>query len=142
VSRRPIVKRHCHFLAVKVDLQDAIDRLPDNGELVERGLEQTPLRITADNRDQNNEAGMQRLRRVKLLEIARVVGNENKIAVARVAPTFQSFQPARPTCATCWASWPDSPGSGDQVDAEAFVDQKPHDTAMVSSFRRPRRTGC
>jgi maltose O-acetyltransferase len=26
--------------------------------------------------------------------------------------------------------------------AEAFVDQKPHDTAIVSSRRRPRRTGC
>jgi hypothetical protein len=34
-----------------------------------------------------------------------------------------------------------SPGDGDQVDAEAFVDQKPHDTAMVSSRRRPWRTG-
>jgi hypothetical protein len=34
------------------------------------------------------------------------------------------------------------PGDGDQVDAEAFVDQKPHDTAMVSSRRRRRRTGC
>ena len=32
------------------------------------------------------------------------------------------------------------PGDGDQVDAEAFVDQKPHDTAMVASRRR--RTGC
>jgi hypothetical protein len=34
------------------------------------------------------------------------------------------------------------PGDGDQVDAEAFVDQKPHDTAIVSRRRRPRRTGC
>jgi len=34
------------------------------------------------------------------------------------------------------------PGDGDQVDAEALVDQKPHDTAMASSLRRPRRTGC
>jgi hypothetical protein len=28
------------------------------------------------------------------------------------------------------------PGNGNQVDAEAFVDQKPHDTAMVSTRRR------
>jgi hypothetical protein len=34
------------------------------------------------------------------------------------------------------------PRGSDQVDAEAFVDQKPHDTAMVSSFRRLRRNGC
>ena len=33
------------------------------------------------------------------------------------------------------------PGDCDQVDAEAFVDQKPHDTAMASSRRRPPRTG-
>jgi hypothetical protein len=33
------------------------------------------------------------------------------------------------------------PGDGHQVDAEAFVDQKPHDTAMASSRRRLRRTG-
>jgi hypothetical protein len=35
-----------------------------------------------------------------------------------------------------------SPGDGDEVDGEAFVDQKPHDTAMVLSFRRPRCSGC
>jgi hypothetical protein len=34
------------------------------------------------------------------------------------------------------------PGDGDQVDGEAFVDQKPHGTVMASSRRRPRRTGC
>jgi hypothetical protein len=34
------------------------------------------------------------------------------------------------------------PGNSDQVNAEAFVDQKPHDTGMVSSFRRLRCTGC
>jgi hypothetical protein len=33
------------------------------------------------------------------------------------------------------------PGDGDQVDAEAFVDQKPHDTAMVSRRRRVRCSG-
>jgi hypothetical protein len=30
------------------------------------------------------------------------------------------------------------PGDGDQVDGAAFVDQKPHDTAIVSSLRRAR----
>jgi hypothetical protein len=33
-------------------------------------------------------------------------------------------------------------GNSDQVDAEAFVDQKPHEIAMASRRRRPRRTGC
>jgi hypothetical protein len=32
-------------------------------------------------------------------------------------------------------------GYGDQVDAEAFIDQKPHDTAMASSLRRRRSGG-
>jgi hypothetical protein len=31
-----------------------------------------------------------------------------------------------------------TPGDGNQVDREAFVDQKPHDTAMVSRPRRVR----
>jgi hypothetical protein len=34
-----------------------------------------------------------------------------------------------------------SPGDGNQVDAETFVDQKPHDTAMASTRRRDRCTG-
>jgi hypothetical protein len=34
------------------------------------------------------------------------------------------------------------PGDSDQVDTEALVDQESHDTAMVSSFRQPRCTGC
>jgi len=33
------------------------------------------------------------------------------------------------------------PGNADQVDAETFVDQKPHDIAMVSSRRRVLWTG-
>jgi hypothetical protein len=36
---------------------------------------------------------------------------------------------------------PRLPGDGNQVDAEAFVDQKPHDTAMVSTRRRARCEG-
>ena len=39
------------------------------------------------------------------------------------------------------ALWP-LLGDGDQADAEALVDQKFHGTAMVSSRRRRRRTGC
>ena len=33
------------------------------------------------------------------------------------------------------------PGVVGQVDAETFVDQKPHGTAMLSSLRRVRCTG-
>jgi hypothetical protein len=32
-------------------------------------------------------------------------------------------------------------GDGNQVDAEAFVDQQSHDTTIAPSGRRERRTG-
>jgi hypothetical protein len=32
-----------HFTAVEIDLENAVDRLADDGELVEGGLEQLPL---------------------------------------------------------------------------------------------------
>ena len=85
---------------------------------------------------------MQRLRRIELPEIARVVGDEDQIVVAGVARDI----PVLPARAADMRDVPGFmaalPGDGDQVDAEAFVDQEPHDTAMVSSRRRPRRTGC
>jgi len=34
-----------------------------------------------------------------------------------------------------------SPGDGNQVDTETFVDQEPHDTAMVPTRRRARCDG-
>jgi hypothetical protein len=73
-----------------------------------------------------------------LPEIARVVGDEDEIVAAGVARDIPVL-PARS------ANMRNVPcfmaallGDGDQADAKAFVDQKPHDTAR----RRPRRTGC
>jgi hypothetical protein len=86
--------------------------------------------------------GMQRLRRVELAEIARVVGDEDEIAVARVAHDIPVFPARAADMGHVLGFMAGYPGNGDQVDAEAFVDQKPHDTAMVSSLRRPRRAGC
>ena len=138
----PIINREGHLIAIEIDLEHAVDRLADGGELVERGAEKLLLHRAADGRYQNDKAGMQRLRRIELPEIARVVGDEDKIIVAGVARDI----PVLPTRA---ADMRDVPGfmaallgDGDQADAEAFVDQKPHDTAIVSSRRRPRRTGC
>jgi hypothetical protein len=42
-GRGPIVQRERHLLAVEIDLEHAVDRLADAGELVERGLEEAPL---------------------------------------------------------------------------------------------------
>jgi hypothetical protein len=81
---------------------------------------------------------MQRLRRLETLEIARVVGDEDKIAVAGVAHDVPVFPAGLADVCDVLGVMAGLPGDGNQVDGEAFVDQKPHDTAMVSSLRRPR----
>jgi len=127
---------------VKVDLEHAIDRFPGSSEQVERRLEQALLHYAVDDGDQNDEAGVQRLRQVKLPEIARVVGDEDKISVAGIAHDIPILPAGAADMRDVLGFMAGFPGDGDQVNAEAFVDQKPHDTAMVSSRRRPRRTGC
>jgi hypothetical protein len=100
------------------------------------------LHRATDGRYQNDEAGMQRLRRIELPKIARVVGDEDKIAVAGVARDIPVL-PARAANMRDVSGFKAALlGDGDQADAEAFVDQKLHDTAIVSSRRRRRRTGC
>jgi hypothetical protein len=85
---------------------------------------------------------MQRLRRIKLPEIARVVGDEDEIALAGIADDAPIFPAGPADMDDVLGHMAGFPGDSDQVDAEAFVDQKPHDTAMVSSLPRPRRSGC
>src|ERR1700756_4583387 len=67
--------------------------------------------------------GMQRLRRVELAEIARVVGDEDEIAVARVAHDIPVFPARAADMSHVLGFMAGYPGNGDQVDAEAFVDQ-------------------
>ena len=141
-GRRPIVKRQGHLVAVEIDLERAVDRFSNYSEFVERGFEQAPLHVTADNRDQDDEARMQRLPCIKLPEIARVVGDEDEIAFAGVARNIPVL-PASPANARDMSGFMAGfPGYSDKVDGEAFVDQKPHDTVIASSSRRLRRTGC
>jgi len=141
-SRRQVVKRQRHLLAVEIDLEDPIDRLADGVELVESGLEQTLLQHALDDRDQNDQAGMQWLRRKELSEIASVVGDEDKIALVCIAHHIPVFPAGAADMRDVMSFMAGLPGDGDQVDAEAFVAQKPHDTATVSSLRRLRRNGC
>jgi hypothetical protein len=75
---RELVKRQRHLPAVEIDLDHAVDGFADDGELVERGLEQVLLHHPIDGRDQNDEAGMERLRRVKLPEIAPLLVTRTK----------------------------------------------------------------
>ena len=138
---RPIVKRERRLAAVEIDLEHAVDRLAGRGEFVERGAEQALLEVAADIGQKNDKPGMQRLGRVELPEIAGVVGDEDQVVVARVARDI----PVLPAGAADMRDMPGFmaalPGGGDQLGAEAFVDQKLYGTAMVSSRRRARRTG-
>jgi hypothetical protein len=111
----PIVNREGHLIAIaiEIDFEHTVDRLADGGEFVERGP-----------------------------EIARAVGDEDEIAIASVARDI----PVPPARAAKYAQGAvllaALRGDGDQADADAFVNQKAYDTAIASSRRRPRRTGC
>lgn len=84
---------------------------------------------------------MQRFGGVEAAEIAGIVGNENEIALAGVARDIPVFPAGPADMGNMPRVMAGLPGDGNQVEAKAFVDQKPHDTATVSSLRRARRTG-
>jgi hypothetical protein len=136
-----MVKRERHLLAVEVDLKNSVDRLADEGEIVERGAEKFLLHHAIDGRDQNDKAGVERLRGIELPEITGVVGDEHEIAITCVAHDIPVIPAGAADMRDVLRFMAGFPGDGDQVDAETFVDQKPLDTAMESSRRRPRRTG-
>ncbi len=85
---------------------------------------------------------MERLRGVELPEVARIVGDEDEIAVAGAAQDIPVLPAGPADMCDVSGFMTRFAGNSDQVDAEAFVDQKPHDAAMASRRRRPRRTGC
>jgi hypothetical protein len=86
-------------------------------------LEQVLLHHPIDGGDQNDKAGMQRLRGIELPKVARVVGDEDKIAVACVAHDVPVLPARSADMRDVLSFMAGFPGDGDQVDAEAFVDQ-------------------
>jgi hypothetical protein len=136
-----IIKRERDVLAVEIDLKDTVDRLADRGERVERGVEKPPLEIPIDSGEKNDETGMQRLRRIKTPKVARVVGDENKVAGARVAHHVPVFPASPADVRDVVRLVAGLSGNGNQINAEAFVDQKPHGSAMLSTRRRRLCTG-
>jgi hypothetical protein len=80
----PIVERKSAPIAVEIDLEPRFTGSPMTASSSSRRLEQAPLHIAIDDGYQNDEAGMQWLRRIELPEIARVVGDENEIVFARI----------------------------------------------------------
>ena len=139
--RGKLVEGEAHLVAVEVDLEHAVDRLAGDGKLVERRPEQALLRQAVDGRDQNDEARMQRLGRIEAAEVARVIGDEDELALAGVARDVPILSPGAADMRDVAGFMAGLPGDGNQVDREAFVDQKPHDAATVSSLRRAWRTG-
>jgi hypothetical protein len=64
VARGEVIEREGHIVALEIDLDRAVDRFAEAGELVERGPEKALLHDAADSGDQDDEAGLQRLSRV------------------------------------------------------------------------------
>jgi hypothetical protein len=85
---------------------------------------------------------MERLRGIELPEIAGVVGDEDKIAVAGVAHDIPVLPARSADMRDVLSFMAGFPGDGDQVDAEAFVNQNPHDTAMAWDFCGDSIVGC
>ena len=68
-----------------------INRLAVRGQLIYGAFEQPLLQVNGYIRNQNHEAGVQRLFCVELPEISSIVGHENKIVLARVAQNIPVF---------------------------------------------------
>jgi hypothetical protein len=96
---------------------------------------------TRSTGDQDDKAGVQLLCLIETAEIAGVVGDEDKITVTRIAGDVPVLPTGLADMCHVLGVMAHLPGDSDQVDAEAFVDQKPHDAAMMSSLRRDRCTG-
>jgi len=137
---RQIVKGVHHLAAGKIDFEHLVDRLADDGELIERATKQTPLQRTPDVGNQDNEAGMQWLGRVQPPVIGCVVGDQHEIfgdGVARGTPVIPTGAANMDDMSGLMAGFS---GDGNQLGREAFVDQNPHG-AMSSSLCRTTRTG-
>jgi hypothetical protein len=77
---RKIVDCERHLIALNIDLKDAIDRLPEAGQFVERATEKLLLHHAIDAWNDNDQAGVQRLRREEPAEVAGVVRDYHEAA--------------------------------------------------------------
>ena len=68
-----------------------------------------------------------------------IVGDQNEIAVARVSRDIPVLPAGFADAGNVMSFMSRLPGDGNQVDGEAFIDQKSHDIA--ASLRRDRCTG-
>jgi len=140
-ARGKIVEGESYIAAIEIDLEHPVDRFAKGGKFVERGLEQTLLQDPVNGRYQNDKPGVQRLRRVKTPEVARIVGDQDEIAVAGIARDIPVLPAGFANMRNVMGFMAGLSGYGNQVDGETLVDQEPHDTGIAASRRRDRCTG-
>jgi len=87
------------------------------------------------------QPGVQRLRRVKTPVVARIVGDQDEIAVAGIARDIPVLPAGFANMRNVMGFMAGLSGYGNQVDGETLVDQEPHDTGIAASRRRDRCTG-
>lgn len=98
------------------------------------------MRLTGGYQD--DQSGMQRLRRAWTPEIAGIVGDQNEIAFPGIAGDIPVL-PAGPADTGNMMDFVTGlPGGVNQVDGEAFVDRESHGVAIAASRRRERCAGC
>jgi hypothetical protein len=127
---------NCHILAVNIDLKDAIDQLPQRGQLVERAPEKSLLLRALDVRDNDDKAGVKRLHRIEPAEITGVVRDQHKISVAGMARDVPVLPAGFADTGDMLSLMPCLASNRNQIDAQTPIDQKPHAASIVASFRR------
>lgn len=88
-----IVEIERHIITVDIDFDDAIDRFPKLGQLIDCSAGKRLLHGTVDVRNDNDQAGVKRLRPVEPAEIAGVVGDQHKVAFGGVAQDVPVLPP-------------------------------------------------
>jgi hypothetical protein len=84
---------------------------------------------------------MKRLRGVESAEVAGVVGYKDQVASAGVTHDIPVLPAGAADPRDVLRLMAGIAGDGQEIDAQALVDQKPRDKAMLSRLRRLRRTG-
>ena len=85
---------------------------------------------------------MQRGYRVDFPEVAGVVGHQHEIPFGRVSRDVPVFPAGLADPGDMLGFVSGDVRDRDQIDAEAFIDQKPHQASAAASLRRIRRTGA
>lgn len=137
-ASRKVVERQHNVLPVDIDFQHLVDRLTAHSQLIERRLKQQPLNVLVHRRDDDHQASMQRLHCIEPPKIRRVVGHQHEIALAGIAQNLRVFPARAADMSNVMRRVPGLRSNGNQVNGQAFVNQKPH----TLSADKGTRTRC